>query len=60
MTKKQKDEGESLGSLFSRGLGIAMLQVVINPLLRDAGSEEKKVAFQFAIITASFNSSLGL
>ncbi|MFZ8428712.1 hypothetical protein ACO1NA_14395, partial [Staphylococcus aureus] len=30
----------SLVSLFTIGLGMAMLQVVINPLLRAAGGEE--------------------
>lgn len=32
--------GTALGSLFVIGLGMAMLQVIINPLMRTAGGEE--------------------
>jgi fucose permease len=39
----------ALGSLFVIGIGMAMLQVIINPLMREAGGEE-----HFA-----FNSALG-
>lgn len=34
------DYGIALGSLFVIGIGMAMLQVIINPLMRTAGGEE--------------------
>jgi len=52
----------SLVSLFSIGIGMAMLQVVINPLLRDAGGEENfafnSVLAQLFYGAASFISPL--
>lgn len=52
----------ALSSLFTIGIGMAMLQVVINPLLRTAGGEEhfafNSVLAQLAFGAASFLSPL--
>src|SRR5690606_8973719 len=54
--------GVALVSLFSIGVGMAMLQVVINPLLRQAGGEEhfafNSVLAQLVFGAASFLSPL--
>ena len=54
--------GVALLSLFSIGIGMAMLQVVINPLLRQAGGEEhfafNSVMAQLFFGSASFLSPL--
>ena len=54
--------GVALVSLFSIGVGMAMLQVVINPLLRQAGGEEhfafNSVLAQLVFGSASFLSPL--
>jgi fucose permease len=39
------DYGIALGSLFIIGIGMAMLQVIINPLMRTAGGEENFAFF---------------
>lgn len=54
--------GSALGSLFIIGMGMAMLQVVINPLLRVTGGEEhfafNSVLGQLAFGAASFLSPM--
>jgi fucose permease len=54
--------GVALISLFSIGIGMAMLQVIINPLLRQAGGEEhfafNSVLAQLIFGAASFLSPL--
>ncbi|WBL41273.1 MFS transporter [Algoriphagus halophytocola] len=54
--------GAALGSLFIIGIGMAMLQVVINPLLRVTGGEEhfafNSVLGQLAFGAASFLSPM--
>src|SRR3979411_2823988 len=48
--------GVALCSLFAIGIGMAMLQVAINPLLRTAGGEEN-FAFNEALAQLIFGSA---